>query len=223
VRHYLIAVAIVPAVFLALFLIGEALGIPLFENPTPWLQQAGWLAAVIGVALLAIDVVLPVPSNVVMIAHGALFGIGVGMLLSLLGSMLASAAAFWIGRRGGRLLALAVPADERARADATLARWGVVAIVVSRPLPLLAESILVLAGTSPLGWRTAMLATLVGLVPLCLFYAWAGATSIGFEGGAVIFGLTIVLAAVVGLTIRQIERSRLRRNKPAEAERASEA
>jgi uncharacterized membrane protein YdjX (TVP38/TMEM64 family) len=209
-RHYLIAVAVVPMAFLALFLIGEMLGIPLLEDPTPWLQQAGWLAAALGVSLLTLDVVLPVPSNVVMIAHGALFGIAGGTLLSLLGTMLASAAAFWIGRRGGRLLALAVPADERAHANATLARWGVVAIVVSRPLPLLAETILVLAGTSPVGWRTAMLAALVGSVPLCLFYAWAGAVSIGFEGGVVVFGLTIVLAAIVGLVVRQVERSRVR-------------
>ncbi len=210
-RHYLIAVAVVPAIFLALFLVGEAAGIPLLDDPTPWLQQAGWIAAAIGVSLLAFDVVLPVPSNVVMIAHGAVYGVVVGTLLSLLGSMLASAAAFWIGRRGGRLLALAVPADERAQADTFLARWGIVAIVVSRPLPLLAETVLVLAGASQLGWRTAMLATLTGSVPLCLLYAWAGATSIGFESGFVVLGLTMVLAAIVGLTIRQVERSRLPR------------
>ena len=210
-RRYLAAVAVVLAVFLALFLIGEAAGIPLLEDPTPWLQQAGWVAAAIGVSLLALDVALPVPSNVVMIAHGALFGTVVGTLLSLLGSMLAAAAAFWIGRRGGRLLALLIPPDERARADAILARWGVVGIVVSRPLPLLAETIVVLAGASPRGWRAAMLAALVGTLPLALVYAWAGAASIGFEGGALVFGLTIALAAVVGLTIRQFERSRLRR------------
>lgn len=210
-RHYLTAVAVVPAIFLALFLVGEAAGIPLLDDPTPWLQQAGWIAAAVGVSLLAFDVVLPVPSNVVMIAHGALYGIVVGTLLSLVGSMLASAAAFWVGRRGGRLLALVVPADERAQADAFLARWGIVAIVVSRPLPLLAETVLVLAGASPLGWRTAMLATLTGSVPLCLLYAWAGAASIGFESGFVVLGLTMMLAAVVGLTIRQVERSRMPR------------
>jgi uncharacterized membrane protein YdjX (TVP38/TMEM64 family) len=221
VRHYLIAVAVVPAIFLALFLIGEALGIPLLEDPTPWLQQAGWLAAAIGVSLLALDVLLPVPSNIVMIAHGALFGIVVGTMLSILGTMLASAAAFWVGRRGGRLLALVVPADERAHADAILERWGIVAIVVSRPLPLLAETILVLAGASTMGWRPAMLATLLGSLPLSAFYAWAGAASIGFEGGTLVFGLTIVLAAVVGLTIRQIERSRIERAGQREPERAS--
>lgn len=210
-RRYFTVVAVVPAIFLALFLVGEAAGIPLLEDPTPWLQQAGWVAAAIGVSLLALDVMLPVPSNIVMIAHGALFGTIVGTLLSLLGSMLASAIAFWIGRRGGRLLSMAVPAEERAHADAILSRWGVVAIVVSRPLPLLAETILVLAGASPLRWRTAMLATLLGSLPLCLFYGWAGAASISFEGGLIVFGLTIALAAVVGLAIRRIERSRMPR------------
>jgi uncharacterized membrane protein YdjX (TVP38/TMEM64 family) len=217
VRQYLIAVAVVPAIFLALFLIGEAAGIPLLEDPTPWLEQAGWFAAAIGVSLLAMDVVLPVPSNIIMIAHGALFGIVVGTLLSLFGSMLAAAVAFWIGRRGGRLLALAVPADERAHADAILARWGIVAIILSRPLPLLAETIVVLAGASPLGWRNAMLASFIGFLPLSLFYAWAGAASIGFEGGFIVLGVTIVIAAIVGLTIRQVEQSRLRASAPAAA------
>ena len=210
-RRYLIAVVSLVAIFLALFVIGEAAGIPMLEDPTPWLQQAGWVAALLGVTLLALDVVLPVPSNIVMVAHGALFGIVVGTLLSLAGTMLASAAAFWIGRRGGRMLALVVPPDERARADAVLARWGIIAIVVSRPLPLLAETILVLAGASRLTWQTAMVAALVGSVPLCLFYAWAGAASTGVEGGMIVLALTIVLAAFVGFTIRQLERSRLPR------------
>jgi uncharacterized membrane protein YdjX (TVP38/TMEM64 family) len=209
VRHYLLTAAAVLVAFLLLFLVGEEAGIPLLEDPTPLFAQAGWLTAVFGVGLLTLDVVLPVPSNLVMIAHGALFGIVVGTVLSLLGSMAAAAVAFWIGRRGGRLLALAVPADERARANAMLDRWGVIAIVVSRPLPLLAETIVVLAGASPMRWRTSMLAVLIGSLPPSLLYAWAGAASIGLEGGAIVFGLVIVLAGVVGLTIRQIERRQI--------------
>lgn len=209
-RHYFLAVFAVMAVFLALFLVGEALGIPILEDPMPWLQQAGWWAGAVGVGLLAADVVLPVPSNIVMIAHGALFGVVIGTGLSLLGSMLAAVAAFWIGRRGGRLLAMAVPADERAHADAVLSRWGLLAIVVSRPLPLLAETILVLAGASAMPWRTAMVATFLGSIPPSLFYAWAGAASIGFEGGALVFGGVILLAALTGLTLKQLERSRIK-------------
>jgi uncharacterized membrane protein YdjX (TVP38/TMEM64 family) len=211
VRHYLLSAGAVLAFFLALFLVGEAAGIPLLEDPTPWLERAGWLSAAIGVTLLAVDVLLPIPSNIIMIAHGALFGTLVGTLLSLAGSMAAAAAGFWIGRRGGPLLAMAVPADERVRANAILERWGVLAIVVSRPLPLLAETITVLAGASPLGWGRAMVAALLGSLPPCLFYAWAGAASIGFEGGALVFGAVVVLAAAVGLAGRQIELARQRR------------
>ena len=219
-RHYLLSAAGVLAFFLATFLVGEAAGIPLLEDPTPWLERAGWLSAVIGVSLLALDVVLPIPSNVIMIAHGALFGTLVGTLLSLAGSMAAAAAGFWIGRRGGRLLTLVVPAEERTRANATLERWGVLAIVVSRPLPLLAETITVLAGASPLGWGRAMLAALIGSLPPCLFYAWAGAASIGFGGDALIFGAVILLAAAVGLAGRQFEQARIRRAAPDPAEQA---
>jgi uncharacterized membrane protein YdjX (TVP38/TMEM64 family) len=210
-RHYLSSAAVVLAFFLVLFLVAEAAGIPVLEDPTPWLERAGWLSAVVGVSLLAVDVLLPIPSNVVMVAHGALFGTLVGTLLSLAGSMLAAAAGFWIGRRGGSLLTWAVPAEERARANAVLERWGVLAIVVSRPLPLLAETITVLAGASPLGWGRALLAAFVGSLPPCLFYAWAGASSVGFEGSALIFGAVIMLAAGVGLAGRQLEQTRQRR------------
>jgi uncharacterized membrane protein YdjX (TVP38/TMEM64 family) len=208
VRHYLTAAGSVLVGFLILFLLGEAAGIPILEDPTPWLGNAGWLSASIGVALLAVDVLLPIPSNVIMIAHGALFGVALGTALSLLGTMLATVASFWIGRRGGRLLALVVPPDERARADAILARWGMLAIVVSRPLPLLAETVMVLAGASAMGWRRAILAALLGSIPPCLLYAWAGAASIGMEGGVVVFGGVILLGIVVGLIGRRVEKSR---------------
>ena len=98
--------------------------------------------------------------------------------------------------------------DERRRADRLLARWGVVAIVVSRPLPLLAETVMVLAGASPLGWGRAMLAAAVGLLPTCLLYALVGSTAIGLREGALTFVLVILVAAALGLIARQIEARR---------------
>ena len=188
---------------LALFLIVEALDVPLLVDPSRWLERGGPVAALVGVLLLTVDVLLPVPSNVVMLANGALFGVVGGSLLSLVGSMGASVAAFWIGRRGGKILDAFVPDSERRRADRLLARWGVAAIVVTRPLPLLAETVMVLAGASPLGWGRAMAAAALGLLPPCLLYALVGATAIGLREGALTFVLTVAIAGALGLAARR--------------------
>src|SRR5215210_9077073 len=103
-KRYLLVMGGMLAFFLGLFFLVEALGIPLLVDPTPWLNRGGVLAASLGVGLLIADVLLPVPSSLVMVAHGALFGVLVGTLLSLLGSMGAAMFGFWLGRRGGSLM-----------------------------------------------------------------------------------------------------------------------
>ena len=210
-RHYWLFGGALLALFGLLFVLFEALGLPLLEDPSPWLASGGVGAALLGVGLLVVDVLLPIPSNLVMITHGALFGIVTGTLLSLLGSMGAFLAGFWIGRRGGPLLARFVPLEERTRADRLLRRWGLLAILASRPIPLLAETVAVLAGASPVGWRRASLAALLGLTPPGLLYAWVGATAASFEAGVLVFGLVMLLAAGVGLLGRQAEARASRR------------
>jgi uncharacterized membrane protein YdjX (TVP38/TMEM64 family) len=115
-RYVLIMLALI-ASFTALFLIVEALGVPLLTDPTPWMRHGGVLAAALGVSLLVADVVLPVPSSLVMVAHGALFGVVIGTFLSLLGSVGAALFGFAIGRRGGKFLERFVTAGERERAE----------------------------------------------------------------------------------------------------------
>src|ERR1044072_9556906 len=107
-------------VFLLLFFLVEALGIPLLVDPTPWLNRGGPWAAILGMGLLVVDVLLPVPSSIVMVAHGALFGVLAGTLFSLAGSTGATLFGFWIGRRGGRLLERLVNQRERERANRLL-------------------------------------------------------------------------------------------------------
>jgi uncharacterized membrane protein YdjX (TVP38/TMEM64 family) len=140
-----------------------------------------------------------VPSSTLMIAHGALFGVVGGTLLSLAGSMGAAVVGFALGRRGGALLARFVPYEERARADRMLARWGALAIVITRPVPLLAETVTIMAGASPLGWGWATLAALVGSLPPALLYALTGAAATGIANGALMFGLVLVVAGVFWL------------------------
>jgi uncharacterized membrane protein YdjX (TVP38/TMEM64 family) len=183
-------------ILLAIVLLLEALRLPVLADPSPWLERGGAVAAGVGVALLVADVALPVPSSAVMIANGALFGIAVGTALSLLGSMGAALLAFAIGRRGGPLLARLVPAEERAHADWLVGRWGALAIVVTRPVPILAETVAILAGASALGWRRAASAAIGGSLPAAVLYAVTGATATGTEQGVLTFVLVLLVAGL---------------------------
>jgi uncharacterized membrane protein YdjX (TVP38/TMEM64 family) len=197
--------ALLFGILLTLFLLVEALNVTLLKEPSFWLEQAGVLAGFAGVCLLVSDVALPVPSSLVMVAHGALFGVAIGTLLSLVGSTGAALVGFAIGRRGGPLLARLVPVEERRQADRLLIRWGMLAIIVTRPVPLLAETTAIVVGTSPLGWGRVALAALAGSVPSALLYALTGAVAASFQNGALVFGPVLLVASAFWLVGRWLE------------------
>jgi uncharacterized membrane protein YdjX (TVP38/TMEM64 family) len=204
-RRYLQLTLGLIVVLTALFAIVEALQIDFLTHPENWLDDAGAPAALIGVGLLLFDVFIPVPSSVIMIANGALFGIVVGSLLSLVGSTGAALTGYWTGRKGESVVAKFVPDDERERASDFLHRWGIFAIIVSRPVPILAETLAIIAGVAGIGWRKVLLAALIGGIPAALLYAIAGATIRGAGKGIYVFLLVLLLSGAVWLVGRWIE------------------
>jgi uncharacterized membrane protein YdjX (TVP38/TMEM64 family) len=163
-RSYWLVTAVLVGAALALFAVAAAAGISLLTDPLPAMRGAGRLAALIGVGLLVSDVALPVPSTAVMAAHGALFGLLPGAVLSVLGGVGATVLGFALGRRGQGVVTRLTTPRQRDRADRLLGRWGALAIVLTRPVPVLAETVAVLAGTSPMRWAVAALAGAAGTV-----------------------------------------------------------
>lgn len=199
-RVYAALFAGLAALLLALFGVAEALDLPLLADPRPRLSEAGaWGAAAAGFALLVVDVFLPVPSSLVMVGHGALFGVVRGGLLSLAGALAAAAVGFACGRWGRAPLRRRLAGAERRRADALLARWGSLAVVVSRPVPILAETVAVVAGASPLGWRRFLVAAAAGNLPAAALYAVTGATALRLDDAFLTFGLVLAVAGLVWL------------------------
>jgi uncharacterized membrane protein YdjX (TVP38/TMEM64 family) len=203
-KRYLMILGGMLAFFLGLFFLVEALGVPLLVDPTPWLNHGGVLAAALGVGLLVADVLLPVPSSLVMVAHGALFGVLGGTLLSLLGSTGAAMFGFWIGRRGGRLLERLVTTEERERADRLLERWGMLAIILTRPIPLLAETVAIMAGASRMGWGRTALAALAGSLPPALLYALTGASAGRFQNSTLMFVFVLLVTGFFWMVGRRV-------------------
>lgn len=204
-KRYLMMMGGMLAFFLGLFFLVEALGISLLVEPTPWLHRGGAPAATLGVGLLIADVLLPVPSSLVMVAHGALFGVVGGTLLSLVGSTGATMLGFWLGRRGGRLLERLVPLEERERADYLLKRWGTQAIILTRPVPLLAETIAIMAGTSSMSWGRTALAALAGSLPPAFLYALTGASIGKFQNTALVFIFVLLVSGFFWLIGRRVK------------------
>ena len=185
-------------VMLVLFLLAEAVGTEAaLTDVFKRLAATPWLAAVAGVGLLVIDVLLPVPSTFVMIYLGWMFHTLGGTALSVLGCSLAALVAYAIGSRGGSALDRFLGPEDRARAHRLLERYGLMAIVITRPIPMFAEAVALLAGASGLGaWRVT-LAAAAGSLPVALLHAWAGSRSAEAESlatGTVVLMFVLVLA-----------------------------
>ena len=147
-RLVLLSLILLACVLVPFALWGDAL-----ERAAPiWLASHPsmlWLGLV-GVGLLLADVVLPIPSSVVAVALCWLLGPIVGGICVALGAFLAFVAGYGIGRivpeaRLRHWIGAQLWDQLRARARHANAWW----IVLSRPLPVLAELSAVLAGV----WR----------------------------------------------------------------------
>ena len=162
------------AALLVVFLIIEWAQVPLLVDPGPSLHTVSVMAAMMGVGLLVGDAVLPVPSSLVMVALGATFGLAGGIALSVLGSMGGFALGYALGRRSQGAVTKAVDADDVERAAALVRRWGVLAIVASRPLPLVAETVAISAGAFGVRPASAFAAALAGSVGPAAAFSYAG-------------------------------------------------
>jgi uncharacterized membrane protein YdjX (TVP38/TMEM64 family) len=198
--------SLIAGLVLASFLVVQALGIPLLVDPTDRFAAGGLPVAALGVGLLLVDVVIPVPSSIVMTAQGALFGFGGGLLLGLVGSVGATLIGFGIGRRSSRLVARLAGVDGRHGSGALLHRFGPLALIVTRPMPILAETTAILAGTTAMTWRQAATGALVGCLPAAALYSAAGAFASDIATGVLVFPVVVALAALVWIAGWVLER-----------------
>lgn len=142
----LLAVAAVAVPLVPFLLVGARLdhAVAAWLDPPP---PPATLAA-LEVAVLAADILLPVPSSVVATLGGSVLGVVAGTACAWLGMTLGAAAGWAVGRlAGGRALA-GIDAADRAALDRQERRLGPAFIVLTRPLPLVAEAAAILCGAA---------------------------------------------------------------------------
>jgi len=175
-------------------LVENILGINLEPWARSWVANAGPAGAATIVGLLAADVFLPIPSSLIMVLSGAAFGVWWGALLAFGGSIGGEWLGFELARRYGAGLSsrFVGDADEVRRMNAMLERNGAAAVVVTRALPVVMETMSVVAGLSTMPRRTFLVASALGTAPIVVVYAYAGAMS--RETGSLVPAIVILVA-----------------------------
>jgi uncharacterized membrane protein YdjX (TVP38/TMEM64 family) len=174
-------------------LIENVLGVDLEPWLQSWLTHAGAGSAAIVIGLLASDILLPVPSSLVMILSGVAFGVVWGSVVALIGSIGGEWLGFEIVRKYGRRASARIVGDEEIEKLARVfARHGAVAVVVTRALPVVMETMSVVAGLSRMPRGTFLAASFIGTLPIVVVYAYAGAVS--RQTGSLVPAIVILLA-----------------------------
>jgi uncharacterized membrane protein YdjX (TVP38/TMEM64 family) len=167
------------AILLALILVPFAL----FEDSmTAWARdflmrpQASWILASGIAALLAGDLLLPVPSSIVSTAAGALLGFAAGTLASWAGMTAGCVLGYWLGVRAAREPARRILGEaEMLRMVRAQRRWGAWTVLLLRPIPVLAEASVVYAGMGALPFHRFLALTAAANLAISAVYAYLGA------------------------------------------------
>lgn len=157
--------------------------------------------AVIG-GLLALDVLLPVPSSVVSAAAGVLLGFLGGAAVVWTGMMVSCVIAYAIGSRSLRLTRRIVGDDSLKRAGEVAARYGTFAIALCRPVPVLAETSVIFAGVTRVPVGRFLTVCAWSNLGVAVGYAAIGAFSMTVNSFLIAFLGAMLLPAFAWLVAR---------------------
>lgn len=145
------------------------------EGTRQWMEGYGAWAWAAGIVLLVADIVLPVPSTVVMSALGWMYGWWMGGLIAAAGSMLSGVVAYaacrWLGRGAARWIA---GEEGLRRGEEIFEQRGGWLVALSRWMPVLPEAVACLAGLSRMNARVFFSALACGSLPTGFAFAAIG-------------------------------------------------
>ncbi len=207
-RHTTLKWVVLVVILLAIVLVPFFVAGDAIESWTNgFIARAGthpWLCAAVLGGLLASDILLPIPSSIVSTACGLLLGVTLGTTVSLLGMTVSCVLGYWLGRGYGRTLAVRlVSSDDLDRFQSVHARFEDWAVVLSRPIPVLAEVSVLFAGLSRMPAPRFFLLSTLANVGVSLGYALVGAYAsnanaflVAFAGAIGLPGLAMGLARI---------------------------
>jgi len=198
VRVAVIWVVLIALVLVPFFLFEEQFNA--FAAQMTSSDTARWLAASSIFSLLALDVVLPVPSSIVSTAAGVLLGFWRGAAVVWAGMMVACLIGYWLGARFSGFARRFIGEEGLARADRLAQRYGDWTIIMCRPVPVLAEASVIFAGLVNAPFSRFCVLTALSNLGIAIGYAAFGAFSMRMDSFLVAFlGALAIPGIVMGI------------------------
>ena len=143
----------------------------------PMLEIGGWGFLIFVIFMGVQGIIAPIPSELALLTTGIIWGVGVGSVVGVVGSMFAAITAYEIARKGGRPLAEKFVGDDLQVIDKYLDRYGTWAIFFARAFPFMNfDPLSYASGFLGIKRKGYLLATLFGSIIRAIVYAIMGAS-----------------------------------------------
>lgn len=177
------------------------------QSQLDWLQNRhdpAMLAWGVG-GLLAIDLFLPVPSTAVCTYAGGTLSFWVALVSSFGGILVGNLVGFSLARTLGRPFAVRFANDTDIRWLDTLSqKWGLLVLIVTRAIPLLAEAAVLLMGVSRLSWGKFLIGVLPANLIITFVYVSIGAWFRESPALTIAIFASAVLPLILVLVLRRL-------------------
>jgi uncharacterized membrane protein YdjX (TVP38/TMEM64 family) len=141
--------------------------------------------------ILASDIILPVPSSIVMYTNGYVLGFFYGFFISLTALMVGAMVGYYLGK----FTSMGVKAKDDQKADLILAKYGFMSILITRGIPIISESICLVCGYNKMPFKMYFILNLIGYIPVCILYAFCGSLGYNKDMFLITFGISLLISA----------------------------
>ncbi len=174
-------------------------------NPIP--------ASLILGSLLAGDIILPTPSSILSTGCGTLLGFIPGMIVSATGMQICSLFGYILGMRAARpMLKRWIDEKNTESLESLTSRYGLWTILITRPIPVLAEAATIFAGMGRIPFLPYMMISAVANIGISALYAWVGSNSHSATSLLLAFAAAVLLPGMAML-VRYIFRKKTTPNR----------
>lgn len=142
---------------------------------------------IISFLILISDIIVPIPSSIIIFTNGYVLGLPLGFINSIVALMLSSTIGYYLGK----FTSFGLKAKSDSNVNNILNKYGILSVLLTRGIPILSESLCLVAGYHKIPLKKYLLFSFIGYIPICFIYSLFG--SIGYNQNSFLISFLISL------------------------------